>query len=230
MVLGKSVRFAVELALLASASEVSYRSEGVAAGGSGAAGQGSPLDLDPSKLPYITDAQAPPVNPEDLQPQDCTYSSEDAKDAVLRLTALPSQGLAFRCPGDDDISPLGERFVYRVGSDGSCDTSSFVSLRDVTPGSLDTVPARGQRPSYKVFFSDGSPIDADKQFCFACTAKAGQDKGKKCNIFVTVPRAQLTSKWVWVAFVERCSFSGSAAESTKLLSQPGCGESTCSLW
>ncbi|PHJ25148.1 sag-related sequence srs17b [Cystoisospora suis] len=183
------LRFAVKVTLLASAAGIT-RSLSEAAG----AATPSPLDLDRAQLPpVIPEGSDPPLAPEELDPKECTYPTESGKDGILRLTTPPSQGIAFRCPEEGDFTPRTRGSVFRVNSDGSCDTSTPVLLRDIMSGFTDVVEAQGSKPSYRVFYSGGSPLDEDKQFCYVCSATRGEHAGKKCNIVITAPKAQLTN-------------------------------------
>ncbi|PHJ18068.1 sag-related sequence srs17a [Cystoisospora suis] len=155
---------------------------------------GPDLTLDPDFLPVayerVERLQPPPA------PQECAYSPESGKDGSLHLTLTsPNQGVAFQCPGEkDELSPEQNEQgggVFRVGSDGSCDTSQVGHVVGI-PAGLNTQRGRESKQVY-YFSAAGWPLAEDKRFCFVCTAKEGPHIGKKCSIFVTIPKAQLTN-------------------------------------
>lgn len=153
------------------------------------------ISLDPNLLPLVY--QVPKRDQEAPRPQECTYSAEKGKEGSLHLKLTsPADGVAFRCQGDGDVvKPDDEErgAVYKVASDGSCDTSQSVEFVDV-PYHL-AIGEDENRSRYRMFVAAGWPLSQEKRLCYVCQAQDGQHAGQKCNIFITIPKAPLTSKW-----------------------------------
>lgn len=134
-----------------------------------------------------------------LQPAVCEYSPEGGKEGEIRLTATPEKLAAFRCPGEQDVLTPPARGVFVVGADGKCDTSKAFTFPDLSLlGSRELVPADGQHPSYYSYSTAAWSFAVDKQLCYVCTeagAPGQQNGGRKCTVFVTIPKKEITSKW-----------------------------------
>ncbi|PHJ19617.1 sag-related sequence srs17a [Cystoisospora suis] len=194
MVLKQCTRFAVLVVLALPAGSL----KGVLASSPDGLDESAPLvlDIDPYKLPSAAVADLP-MDDRVPQPEVCEYPTGGEKEGVLRLTAEPGKHLAFRCPGGQDELTPSDNSIFTVKSDGSCDTSKGFRFPEVNiAGYAETVPKSGSTPAYTLFFSAALSYPFEKQFCYVCKAAAVQgqrDAAKKCTVFITVPKKDVTN-------------------------------------
>ncbi|PHJ23057.1 sag-related sequence srs17a [Cystoisospora suis] len=144
------------------------------------------VELDLYRLPLVLPGkEAVPQFP--AQPQECAYSSKDGEQTSIRLTLAPGRGASFRCPGETDlVEPASEEQAFRLGSDGSCDTSKSVELFGFS-----FVSSRpGQGVPHKRISIAGWSLAEERKVCYVCKGKTGgPNAGKTCTVFVSVPPA-----------------------------------------
>nr|CEL71228.1 TPA: SRS domain-containing protein [Neospora caninum Liverpool] len=154
------------------------------------------IDLDPKDLGQF--GYVPPGDGRDPagdEVQECKYPTDGEGVGRLDVLVPGSLVVAVRCPdgSSSDFTPANHTLAYTVNSDGSCDTTTAVDLDTlISHAVLDERKEKGDPLLGSMrFFAGGLPLDSEKKACFVCKGKTGSNKGKSCEVIVTVPKASL---------------------------------------
>ncbi|CBZ50604.1 srs domain-containing protein [Neospora caninum Liverpool] len=159
------------------------------------------IDLDPEDLHgHVYLPLVEQVDPMRLEEHECRYPADGEGVGRLDLRVTENLIVGFHCHGGttEELTPDKGSAAFRVNSDGYCDTTTVVDVDTLTPNALFYQPSQpdGRLVGNAVFFAGGLPLDSEKKACFVCKGKTVSNKGKSCEVIVTVPKASLPNSWV----------------------------------
>ncbi|CBZ50603.1 srs domain-containing protein [Neospora caninum Liverpool] len=188
------------------------------------------IDLDPKDLGQF--GYVPPGDGRDPagdEVQECKYPTDGEGVGRLDVLVPGSLVVAVRCPdgSSSDFTPANHTLAYTVNSDGSCDTTTAVDLDTLISHAVLDERKENDDPllGSMRFFARGLPLATETKACFVCSkGKTGSNKGKSCEVIVTVPKASLPNSWVCDPLLppggNMVTFQGDGSEKTATVHCP----------